>query len=215
MEIGDRVIVNGSFWGMYFYESRAIVVNLDIKHLGYIGVEFDTYIGGHTCDGKGRKGYCLNINEEMIKKEGTMKERIEELEKELAALKAQLKYEPKYGTYFINGNGNIVQATKECVVYDYVNSGRAFDTKEKAEKARDIMVKHDIILKYVIDHAPDYEPDWTNPNEYKWFVEYKCEHRKYIADWWSNYRPVGLVFMPKSVAEKLADDLNNNRIEGM
>jgi hypothetical protein len=148
------------------------------------------------------------------KKENVMEGRIEELEKELAALKAQLgkKYEPKPGNYCILGDGYIEYLDDWG---NYAKNGRAFDTKEKAEKARDIMVKHDIILKYVIDHTPNYATDWNNFAEKKWVINYCVESKKWDIEFWEAYNSFGMIVMPKWVAKKLADDLNNNRIDGI
>lgn len=138
-----------------------------------------------------------------------MKERIEALERELAALKAQLKYEPKVGKYAVQGDGTIYNTDGWESEGDYKGVGRSFDTIEKAEKARDIMVKHDIILKYVIDHAPDYEP-----------TESECHSVYFDAtddEWYTVsldvLSEIGTIVMPGWLAKKLADDLNNNRID--
>jgi hypothetical protein len=214
MKIGDRVIVNGEYDGLEFNNSKGVIIDEterifkdeDVVFL----IEFDEFIAGHGFN-DGKPGHCWWVPEDMIKKENNMKERIKELEKELAALKEQLnqKYEPEIGRYFVNGNGVIVKADEKCILTDYVQAGRAFNTTKKAEKARDIMVKHDIILKYVIDHAPDYEP-----------TEFEC-HSVYLdkeEDLWYGISvdletEVGTILMPEWVAEKLADDLNNNRID--
>ena len=141
-----------------------------------------------------------------------MRERIEALERELAKLKAQLveKYEPKLGEYYIYGNGVIRDIFGKVVEYTAV--GRAFDTKEKAEKARDIMVKHDIILKYVIDHDPDYEFDEKNLRN-NYYLTYF--NGKWTVGSLVQFYHFGTVYMPRWVAEKLVDDLNNNRIDGI
>lgn len=215
MKVGDRVIVNGEYDGIEFDNSKGVIIDEteriskeeDIVFL----VEFDEFIAGHGLNG-GKPGHCWWVPEDMIKKERNMKERIEELEKELAELKAQFgkKYEPKDGQYCISGTGNIFEATP--LANDYKVYGRAFNSRSKAEKARDIMVKHDIILKYVIDHAPDYMPNDKDCASV-YFLPDLNEWSSVIAS--AEEELIGTILMPVSVAKKLADDLNNNRIEGM
>ena len=141
-----------------------------------------------------------------------MRERIEALERELAELKAQLakKYEPKDGEYFVRGDSLIVY--KDHSHADYKKTGRVFDTEEKAIKARDIMVRHDIILKYVIDHCSDYEFDAENLRNNYCVAYFRGE---WVVGSITQFYHFGTIFMPEWVAEKLADDLNNNRIDGI
>ena len=72
------------------------------------------------------------------------------------------------------------------------------------------MVKHDIILKYVIDHAPNYEP-----NEYDCASIFFCRDsgkwKRVLAS--DTDECIGTILMPIKIADKLADDLNNDRID--
>jgi hypothetical protein len=208
MKVGDRVIVNGT-QGEYNFDNKCGNV-CHILQNGYVGIEFDEHIDGHDCSQRGKMGFCYYIMKPLVKKEDPMKERIEILEKELAALKAQLgkKYEPKGGRYCIAGNGEILN---NDTAFGYLKPGRRFDTKEKAEKARDIMVKHDIILKYVIDHAPNFDRDTGE----LWSVWYDTEEKEWTPVLQDTGADIGTIIMPEWVAEKLADDLNNNRIDGI
>ena len=215
MKVGDRVIVNGEYDGLEFNNSKGAIIaekeSIVKKEDILFCVEFDDFIAGHGVCG-GKSGYCWWVPEDMLKKESDMKERIEKLEKELAELKAQLvqKYEPEYGDYCICGAGNIFKAA--ALANEYKVCGRAFNSRRKAEKARDIMVKHDIILKYVIDHAPEFN---SGSEDEFWSVWYDPEEKEWAAMLQDIGPDIGTLFMPEWVAEKLADDLNNNRIEGM
>ena len=46
--LSDRVI--------HDYFGKGTIVDL---HKGKIGIEFDKYVGGHWCNGKGKKGHCF------------------------------------------------------------------------------------------------------------------------------------------------------------
>ena len=141
-----------------------------------------------------------------------LEKKIQALTEELESLKAQdKKYEPMPGNFNVTGHGDISTAGS---FGKYLEFGRAFDTKEKAEKARDIMKTHDIILKYVIDHAPDYEPDWTDCEE-KWSVSFDYYNKRWTIENTYLKKCIGEIYMPRWVAEQLEDDLNNNRIDGI
>ena len=182
MKVGDRVIVNGEYAGIEFVNEPRRIIGFTN---GDVCVEFDNYMGipFHSYNSilsevETKNGYCWFASPEMITKEITMEERIEELEQEDANT--------------------------------YKKTGRAFDTRDKAEKARDIMVKHDIILKYVIDHAPNYEP-----NEYDCASIFFCRDsgkwKRVLAS--DTDECIGTILMPIKIADKLADDLNNDRID--
>lgn len=213
MKIGNRVIVNGEYAGLK-------IINEPGKIIAFVGgdvcVEFDNYIGipFHSYNSilsavETKNGYCWFASPEMITNEITMEERIEDLEQELAELKAHLikKYEPQPGNYCILGDGDVELLNDWA---GYVAVGRGFNTKEKADKARGIMVKHDIILKYVIDHAPDYKPDGYDCASI-FFCRDAGKWKRVLAS--DKDECIGTILMPIKVADKLADDLNNNRID--
>lgn len=197
--IKDAIEYNWYRGGKY---SKIIVNEFDLnkempfEHKSYIiDVELGNYMGVYE--------------PEMIR-EDSMKDKIEALERELAELNAHAnrKYKPQSGQYGVLGDGDV-----RCLALcngAYTKNGRAFDTRDKAEKARDIMVKHDIILKYVIDHAPNYEP-----NEYDCASIFFCRDsgkwKRVLAS--DTDECVGTILMPIKIADKLADDLNNDRID--
>jgi len=73
------------------------------------------------------------------------------------------------------------------------------------------LIWHDIILKYVIDHAPTYEPEINNTYSVYFDNEENCWAPIMIDD----NLEVGTIAMPSPVAERLANDLNNGRIDGI
>lgn len=205
MKIGDRVIVNGTHDGAKFVNEPGRIIGFTTAN-GDVCIGFDNYIGGYAWP---KPGYSWFVSPEMIK-EDSMKNKIEALERELAELNAHAnrKYKPQSGQYGVLGDGDV-----RCLaLYNgaYTKNGRAFDTRDKAEKARDIMVKHDIILKYVIDHAPNYEP-----NEYDCASIFFCRDsgkwKRVLAS--NTDECIGTILMPIKIADKLADDLNNDRID--
>jgi len=212
MKVGDRIIVNGMHDGVKFVNEPGRIIGFATAN-GDVCIEFDNYSGvydwmlGHAGS---KSGYCWFVSPEMIR-EDSMKDKIEALEKELAELKALLKYAPTPGNYIVQGSRTVFDLADGYLDDGaYTKNGRAFDTRDKAEKASDIMVKHDIILKYVIDHAPNYEP-----NEYDCASIFFCRDsgkwKRVLAS--DTGECVGTILMPIKIADKLADDLNNDRID--
>lgn len=211
MKIGDRVIVNGKQEPYTFNNEKGKIV--DNATFDYFGIEFDNYIDGHDCLGKGKLGYCYNVVSCLCKLDDP-REKIYELEKEITELKKSLnkKYEPIRGNYLINMDGSVYHTYWHGMITDCTKVGRAFDTEAKAKKAMPIMVEHDIILKYVIDHAPDYKPNYEDCAS----VYFDHDSSEWISiDVHPDEELIGTILMPQRVANKLADDLNNDRIEGI
>lgn len=55
-EVGDKVVVVRSFEGVEIGTTGTVIEESDSA-----GVEFDKYIGAHSCGGRGKSGYCLWI----------------------------------------------------------------------------------------------------------------------------------------------------------
>ena len=55
MKVGDRVIIIDSLYGYLTNLTGTIVDFLDENTTG---VEFDEFVDGHDCRGKGKDGYC-------------------------------------------------------------------------------------------------------------------------------------------------------------
>lgn len=121
------------------------------------------------------------------------------------------KWEPQNGEWYVNSLGSV---NRHCGLRKEVsNFGMTRKTRKQAEKARDKMRIFNRLLAYVDEHAPDYEPDWCNRVQGKYYV--RLDHSECKWHVYSNFfeQDGGKVYMPREVAEKLADDLNNGRVE--
>lgn len=54
--IGDRIIVNNK---SYLSNECGKIIYMDSKYEDCFGIEFDHYIGGHSCGGIGKLGHCM------------------------------------------------------------------------------------------------------------------------------------------------------------
>jgi len=109
-----------------------------------------------------------------------IKERIEQLEKELAELKTdrEKQWHPKGGEYFasIIGVSSIYDAEQE-----FKESGASFETEEQAEKAVKDLRRYRRLYHLALELNEGWEPDWTNVNEPKYSITTNEKGRYFIA----------------------------------
>lgn len=60
--------------------------------------------------------------------------------------------------------------------------GNYFQTKEEAEFARKKQLIYQQLKDYALEHTTE-EFDWTNPNQFKWFIRYDNKYKKIIYTW--------------------------------
>lgn len=138
-------------------------------------------------------------------------QRIEEMEKQLAALRAEVENESKQwhpigGEYCITPTGDVSMAPSDT---DYGAFGTERPTKEQAEKARDEMRAFNRLLAYRDEFDPDFEYD----DGWNFYIEIDIDDsRKYTYDSDMNYKRVGVVYMSEKVAEELCDKLNSGEV---
>ena len=154
----------------------------------------------------------INIPKKKVMNSNALEQNIERMEKELAEMKAQLKYgekwEPKGGTWFVNVRG---ETQLDNVVKSRIPFGMTFQTKEQAETATKLMRERNRIIQYVLGHVPDWKFEFVlgvnnyyvyyNSNISKWCCGFVCVQESQN------------IYMPEWVADTLVDDLNSGRVE--
>lgn len=142
--------------------------------------------------------------------------KISKLEEELATLKAELqkpklwKPEEGEGVHFVSGNGHVI-STVYCDKADreLVKVGNCFKTLERAKQ---VATKYRMLLKLEQLHdmfCPDYEPDWKNRDETKYFVLYDSRTKIWDVQDTEEYKEaVNVWFDSLETAEKVCELLN-------
>jgi hypothetical protein len=145
-------------------------------------------------------------------------QQIEELKAKLAELEANVNtpekevielWEPK-GCWYVDTGGDIHEGFGGFT--SNTKFGNYFLTKESANKAVVAMRKHNRLLAYVSEHAPGYEPDWSNPRSSKWFVEFCHSSNLWFVSYHNYWERLGVVYMPEEITKKLCEDLNSGRV---
>lgn len=119
------------------------------------------------------------------------------------------QWEPKGGKWFIYGNGGVSSINSSM---DYKDFGTERETRESAEKASKIMRLHNRLLAWVDENDDGWFADWDNPNQTKYYVYYTSKTRKYDITSRYNTKVLGIVYMSRPLALKLAEGLNNGTI---
>jgi hypothetical protein len=150
-------------------------------------------------------------------------EQIERLEQELAKLKeeatAPSKYEIEYeaGSTFLVGNYKTIQ--RHSGTYnDCLNAGRCRSTKKFADehlKTQNEMMRLGALIEAVTIemNMEDWVADWNDSSQSKHHVQYAYKDNKYYLDYWLTFRIIGLIYIPKKVAERVCEILNNKEYE--
>lgn len=147
-------------------------------------------------------------------------QRIQAIESELAELKAELnkpdKFKFKYefsNTYNVTGHTVVQNCTGE--INDALQNFRYRQTEANAKA--DFQLQKELMcigaLAEQID--PDYKSkiDWNCTYSGKYFISYDVKKNTYVSFMRDTHRELGVVYMPKDVAEKVCEILNNKGVE--
>lgn len=147
----------------------------------------------------------------------TKLERITEMEKQLAALKAEVEadskvgeWQPRGGEYTTWACGEISEAYSKR---EHRLFGTEYPTEEQAIKARDAMRTHNRLLAYVAEFDDGWEADWSDESQSKCCIYFNGTSGKYEVDvWWSN-KYTGAVHMSAECAKGLVEKLNKGIVK--
>lgn len=64
--IGTKVIVQDDFPDIHFASQTGKIIEI-ASQLPMYGIEFDKYIDGHTCNGRGKPGHCWWVHKKYVK----------------------------------------------------------------------------------------------------------------------------------------------------
>lgn len=146
-------------------------------------------------------------------------QRIEEMEKQLAALRAEVEvegqpknsvqqWEPVGGDWFIGSYGQVSQGETDDEFREF---GTERPTKKQAEKALDEMRVFNRSLAYRDEFDPEFE---FKSGEWNYYIDMDVEadSEKYTVDCDRTFKRVGLVYMSEQVAEELCRKLNSGEV---
>lgn len=120
------------------------------------------------------------------------------------------KWEPKGGKWYVDILG---RANKNHSIKESRLSGLEYQTKEQAEKARDLMRSHNRQIAWLMENDDGWVADWNSNKQHKFYILYSCYDKEFIVHCISTIKGASIVYMSENNAFKLADLLNDGIVE--
>lgn len=121
------------------------------------------------------------------------------------------KWQPRGGDWVIDAFGNVKLST----YMSSANFGTEYPTKEAAEKARDAMRSHNLLLAWLTENDDGWVADWSDINQRKYslYILYVSNKKYYdfTSDW--SCQDLSKVYMSRPNAEKICKLLNEGVVE--
>ena len=115
------------------------------------------------------------------------------------------KWEPQGGRFYVRGDGTVGEGKS---FEDYRNFSVEAQTKELANKKAEIMRRSNRLLDYILEHAPEHDPE--GPGSFP----YRNGPESYEAWYLSQTTTYGTGYtMPEEVCGELCKRLNNGEVE--
>jgi len=141
-------------------------------------------------------------------------QRIEEMEKQLAALRAEVeqeakvkRWEPGEGDFIYGWRG--VMEFKTSKTRDF---GIERETKEQAEADYKLARAYNRLLAYKSEFDADFVPDWDVQNQRKYFIYYDNDTNKWGCAYRNKLQDLGIVYFSEQAAEDLCNKLNSGEV---
>ena len=152
------------------------------------------------------------MNQEAINK------RIQALESELAGLKAELIKPEKFMFKYCNTRYNIGSLLEPIKIESITNnySTTSFNYRKIKENAQaDFQLQKELMCIGAIAEQidPDYKSRVIWDSTTNWVVYWSVEYEQYRVSSNNTIKYIGVVYMPKDVADKVCEILNNKGIE--
>lgn len=146
-------------------------------------------------------------------------QKIQALESELAELKAELSKVNRFKFDYTNRKTSFIGTycvTNNTSGSDPLNLETFRYRQTQANAAADFQLQKELMcigaLAEQID--PDYKTKLNFINRCpRYMVYYDCINESYTITYDTNCRALGVVYMPKAVAEKVCEILNNKQVE--
>lgn len=132
---------------------------------------------------------------------------VNKLQQEVEA-KAAAKYELQGGDYTVLLDTNEASCARPSKTY--AEAGLERKTEALAQSSLKQLRAFSRMLAYVHEHCPEFEADWGDDCQEKFFVYFNSRTNLWVANYTTIHR-YPTVCMNKVTAEKLASDLNSSR----
>lgn len=119
------------------------------------------------------------------------------------------QWEPVSGSYFISIYGQVQPS--DSLVTPCRKFGLEYQTRELAERARDMIRTHHRLVAYAMEHWPDYEPP-TDASSPTFFPTYHPNFDKWYVATQRQIRNPWMPYGPEDKVKELVQKLNNGEV---
>tara|TARA_R110002096_G_scaffold35372_2_gene99945 strand:+ start:354 stop:815 length:462 start_codon:yes stop_codon:yes gene_type:complete len=151
----------------------------------------------------------MDINAEI----SDMRLALASLEAKAKALETPKQWEPRGGDWSIRSNGQVdlLHGNRGLLHQQF---GEMRLNHGAAKKASDAMRTHNRLLAYVDEFGGDWEADWEDKKQEKYFVFYSHYHinGEWCSDSTRGCNATGAVHMSQDCAVELANKLNSGEV---
>jgi hypothetical protein len=132
------------------------------------------------------------------------------VEYKLTPVKKEIeKWQPKGGNYYVDLYGDACHGLNARYSRTF---GIEFQTKQQAKTASKLMRQRNRLICYVLEHEPDWDFEFK-PEENNHYICFDCDADRFFCSSNMDIEDISKIYIPKKVAEKLVDDLNNGVFE--
>ena len=141
-------------------------------------------------------------------------QRIEEMEKQLAALRAEVEQEAKPKRWEPKGGGLSYGAfgTRKLATTATRDFGIERQTKEQAEADYRLARAYNRLLAYKAEFDADFVPDWGDEGQKKCCVYFQYDRQRFEYWFNNNYQLLTVVYFSEQAAKDLCDKLNSGEV---
>ena len=142
--------------------------------------------------------------------------RLAELQAEIDKVRAEIenpeKWQPTGGAWYVRLDGVASYTVFDVVPDESVEFGLYCETEADAKELSTLVRSLARQFQWLKENDDGWEPDWDNKHQEKHFVYHDCLGKNWHAESNSSDRHIGVVYMSRDNAKKLAAALNSGEV---
>ena len=155
--------------------------------------------------------------EQAIKQIDVLEKQLADTQAEITKLRAVIekpeKWEPTGRHWYVDLDGVASYTVFDVVPDEFVEFGLYCRTEADASELSVLIRSVARQFQWLKENDDGWEPDWSTKRQEKYFVYYDCLGKNWHVGYNRSDRHIGLVYMRKYNAEKLAAALNSGEVE--
>ena len=160
----------------------------------------------------------MSVNKQQaIRQIGVLEKQLADTQAEIAKLRTAIekpeKWEPTGRHWYVDLDGSVRKLIYKVEFSAGSKFGLYCRTEADASELSVLIRSVARQFQWLKENDDGWEPDWDNKRQEKYFVYYDCLGKNWHVGYNSSDRHIGVVYMRKYNAEKLAAALNSGEVE--